>query len=73
MLISEIPQYFFSKKNARSFCIAKTLLAFFQQKYPQIWLQSRKTLNELTSETARYANDALNNWTLFNPFLQGNS
>ena len=47
-LISQIRQYF-CWKNVRSFCSAKASLIFFNKKYQCVWLQSRKTLNELTS------------------------
>ena len=41
-LISQIRQYFLLKK-------CEKLSHFFNKKYQCIWLQSRKTLNELTS------------------------
>ena len=46
-LVSQISQYFWLKKNVRSFCSAKSS-HFFNKKY-QCILLSRKSLNELIS------------------------
>ena len=48
------------------------LLSFFQQKFQCIWLESCKTLNELTSERTREANNALNNRALADKNLNNN-
>ena len=52
----DVRQYFFLKKNVRSFCIAKASLIFFKKNI-RVHV---KVLKHLTS----YANNALNNWAL---------
>ena len=47
-LISQIFQYFLLKK-CEKLLQCKSFSHFFNKKFPCIWLQSHKTLNELTS------------------------
>ena len=47
-LISQICQYFLLKKDEK-LLQCKSFSHFFNKKFQCIWLQSRKTLNELTS------------------------
>ena len=48
MLISQISQYFLLKK-CEKLLHCKSFSHFFNKKYQCVWLQSHKTLNELTS------------------------
>ena len=58
MLISIICHYFLMKKCEK---LLQCCTHFCNKKYQCVWLQSRKTLNQLTSQPACYANNALRN------------